>query len=589
MEERLRDTFRSEAARPLPPGFADRVVERLPDRAVGPGSRLRLVGALAAALALGAVLGGSVVLRLTMPPSPGQPSQSPLTSAPATATVGIDGFYGDGIPKVIDGEAVLRPSEASLRVATATDDTPFLVGGWYRTWVGGCLLLPSPPPPPPLRCAGGILSEGAEAPRAAPLRSDQLRLAIDRVAPPSGAVVLRVHTRDPRAAECVPASRAACERQVVVDQVVWTPADSSIAHANGPHDLLLRVERNTVSRAIIDADLVLPAFSLYGDGMVVWLEEQRLRTAHLDEAAVQGLLRRASEAIPMGELRLGPYARAEPGTTVTTFRLTTASGGRHVSVYAIEDPQQAADATVVERLRALDDDLRRRVVDFSSDNRSNARSFAPSLYRIVVRQQPGIDTQRPRYPGWPWPDRPWDRLAERAGDTARVGEVTAAEVRALGPGGEAILSRTFDGPGDTELVLFARPLLPDEVAAGLGIRQVVTGGAIYTEGAYSYVELSEASRPSDAEPSYRWRRQLRGAIDFGALHLPAGRYRVVSYQRPCAAACPWLDAPRDRCEATFELAAGATAEAVVVLRPTEGCSIELSGASGARLRVRAGT
>jgi hypothetical protein len=35
--------------------------------------------------------------------------------------------------------------------------------------------------------------------------------------------------------------------------------------------------------------------------------------------------------------------------------------------------------------------------------------------------------------------------------------------------------------------------------------------------------------------------------------LPPGAYRLVSYQRPCAGNCDYLDPPTDRCETVLHL------------------------------------
>ena len=69
-------------------------------------------------------------------PIPPEGAEEP--SEPAIDT----GYHPGGIPKSIDGEPVLVGLDTQLRLAEATDDTPFLAGGF--SWSG------------PTICSGGI-------------------------------------------------------------------------------------------------------------------------------------------------------------------------------------------------------------------------------------------------------------------------------------------------------------------------------------------------------------------------------------------------------------------------------------------------
>jgi len=91
---------------------------------------------------------------------------------------------------------------------------------------------------------------------------------------------------------------------------------------------------------------------------------------------------------------------------------------------------------------------------------------------------------------------------------------------------------------------------PSAAAATLIVTQAFVGEGFYTEGAYAYVELFDASgallqRAETTE--YRLEQEL------ARFTVAAGRYDVRSYVRSCEAACPLLDAPTAACTATIDL------------------------------------
>jgi hypothetical protein len=133
-------------------------------------------------------------------------------------------------PRSIDGPLVQTVSQAIARAEDATDQSPFLVGGWFRSVPLPCPApLPGTPPINPLvpHCERNTeldevptpLSYGATLPAV-----DVVLLDAD-IRVPIEPVVLRVHALDPGAAECPPADRATCERQLVVEAVAWTSAE----------------------------------------------------------------------------------------------------------------------------------------------------------------------------------------------------------------------------------------------------------------------------------------------------------------------------------------------------------------------------
>lgn len=147
-------------------------------------------------------------------------------------------------------------------------------------------------------------------------------------------------------------------------------------------------------------------------------------------------------------------------------------------------------------------------------------------------------------------------------DTARVMRIAAALLGAvvLGVGGSALA-------GDSD-----RRRAPD--TARLVVKgKFVDTGAHYIEGAFAYLVIRRRGAPRPVV-----RREYRGAIWLNKA-LPAGRYRLVSYVRPCGGICPdrkprpcresscpgpgGLDRPTDRCADDFRLRSGQTLRAVV--------------------------
>lgn len=142
---------------------------------------------------------------------------SPATASPSGA------LYADGIPSTLEGQPVLRPTEAAARAAASTDASPFLIGGWLTGWdpYTGC---PRPTGPE----ADQVLDQGfcgvylAETPvigQVGPVKLHfRVGLSDGRY---SGPVIVRVHTHDPLAVSCAAANQDACAHAVMVDALVW--------------------------------------------------------------------------------------------------------------------------------------------------------------------------------------------------------------------------------------------------------------------------------------------------------------------------------------------------------------------------------
>jgi D-alanyl-D-alanine dipeptidase len=115
-------------------------------------------------------------------------------------------------------------------------------------------------------------------------------------------------------------------------------------------------------------------------------------------------------------------------------------------------------------------------------------------------------------------------------------------------------------------VLAALPAAAEGAPGTLELRESVDRShGLYTEGSVSYVRVrSRAGKLVVARrvQGLRFRMQRR---------LRPGRYRVISYQRPCDGNCDRLDPPTDRCARRVRVLSGGLTELAVRVRPGHGC------------------
>jgi D-alanyl-D-alanine dipeptidase len=122
--------------------------------------------------------------------------------------------------------------------------------------------------------------------------------------------------------------------------------------------------------------------------------------------------------------------------------------------------------------------------------------------------------------------------------------------------------------GVVALSVLALQAVADAGPGTLDLQQALdTSRGSYVEGSVSYVRV----RSSEGElvvgrrvrkPRFRMRRRL-----------PAGRYRVISYQRPCDGNCGLLDPPTDRCAQPVRILSRGLTEVAVRVRPGRGCAM----------------
>lgn len=224
-EQRLRKWFAAEvqragadlAARPTV-GLVSVGVARRTARART--ALARLVATVAAVLVAGVVIGPRLGVIGTSPTASASPSAPPST-IPSVTPVST---YAGGIPTAIAGRPVLVGTAISNHIATAADDTPFLIGGQVERAELDCASPNSSPDIPLIGdgCGSGdSLFEPAVDGRSTPAFETSLVEASGVTLASSGLVVLRVHVHDAQATGCPPAWKQRCEQAVVVERVVW--------------------------------------------------------------------------------------------------------------------------------------------------------------------------------------------------------------------------------------------------------------------------------------------------------------------------------------------------------------------------------
>lgn len=116
--------------------------------------------------------------------------------------------------------------------------------------------------------------------------------------------------------------------------------------------------------------------------------------------------------------------------------------------------------------------------------------------------------------------------------------------------------------------LAASPAYAQAPRGKLDFRRVVTRP--YIEGSVSFLRVGDARGAlvvdESTGPRMRWRVRRR---------LPAGRYRLTSFERPCDGNCSVLDPPTDRCSRRITIIAHGRTGVRASVRPMRGCRIRV--------------
>ena len=160
------------------------------------------------------------------------------------------------------------------------------------------------------------------------------------------------------------------------------------------------------------------------------------------------------------------------------------------------------------------------------------------------------------------------RRAEPSVDTA-----TRTPLRVAAPRRSLSDVRLRSGIAAAALLLMVCAAPP---AAGQGrgtldyTRVLDTSGGVYIEGSISYL------RVRDGNGALVLARQEGPIVRFRVRRsLPAGRYRLTSFERPCDGNCSALDLPVARCSRRIKILAGGRTGVRTTVRPARGCRMSV--------------
>jgi hypothetical protein len=189
------------------------------------GSRSGVLAAAFSSVAIAAVLLAALALRPGLGTNPGAGAlatgTTPTSPTTAVTTAGSTPSATEpgqgGIPATVDGQPVLTGTAIADAISKSTDDTPFLIGGWFPA--GGyygpyCAALA----PGPASCTPYLLhlSEGSEdSVFVYPTTAATDILSYMATQP----VVMRVHTHDVRCTDLP--NLDGCSNRLVLEEIVW--------------------------------------------------------------------------------------------------------------------------------------------------------------------------------------------------------------------------------------------------------------------------------------------------------------------------------------------------------------------------------
>jgi D-alanyl-D-alanine dipeptidase len=131
--------------------------------------------------------------------------------------------------------------------------------------------------------------------------------------------------------------------------------------------------------------------------------------------------------------------------------------------------------------------------------------------------------------------------------------------------------RTLAAVAVTSMLALAAPSALAQGSTGeLDFRRVLElSGGPYIEGSVGFLRVVDRQGTpvvEESTQSVRWRVKRP---------LPAGRYRVTSFERPCSGNCLFLDMPRERCSRRIRILAGGRTGVRSIVRPGRGCRMRV--------------
>jgi hypothetical protein len=248
------------------------------------------------------------------------------------------------------------------------------------------------------------------------------------------------------------------------------PTTGAIAHPTGAKDVVLRIEETGGMVVVEMTATYTPTFTLYGDGTVVWRDNQApppdvgdnlfratpLSIAKLDEASIQALLQ---EAIGPGGLSVANGSYGAVGGDIPATVFTVNAGNlpepKRVEVIGLSPDMHPQNLQVITALAGFAEKLR------TFEKLVSAQPYVPAGFRGVL-----IPTEQAFGPvvKWPWKDvSPKDFGGDN--ELSRIKDLTAEQVAAIGIDDIAGGVSGFVLQDSDDLYSFAvRPLLPDELS-----------------------------------------------------------------------------------------------------------------------------
>jgi hypothetical protein len=215
----LRDLADAVPTAPIHPTPTSRVQHARPRaRAALPLGSLLAAGLIVVAAVLIAPHVGSTAT--TSSPSPsGGASASPTARPTVTPSASPNpSRYDDGIPRIWEGQPVLRGQAAIDAANASTDKSSFLVGFWAGIEMPhGCVALGAGDNA--LYLCGGMGDVGDQPGVISSALGKALRVDTSAVAP--GPVIARVHTHDPSMMNCPASYAVGCEHTMIGEAIVW--------------------------------------------------------------------------------------------------------------------------------------------------------------------------------------------------------------------------------------------------------------------------------------------------------------------------------------------------------------------------------
>jgi hypothetical protein len=250
----------------------------------------------------------------------------------------------------------------------------------------------------------------------------------------------------------------------------------TVEHKTGSTDIVLRYSEGGGFVMPAFQATQAPYFTLYGDGTVVFRNPMLdlppaqgsvapfnpLRTATLTEDQVQSLL---VQALGEGGLAAARARYENPMVAdAGTAEFTIDAGGitKTVSIYALGmESQGGADAPA----RAAFQKLAARLSDFDQGGTFPSQVYAPTSYRAILLESPGIVA--PDIRDWPWPGVKVDEFKADADPnglqfphrTMTADEIGQLKLTGIEGGFQGLVLKD---PAGKLYTLSARPLLPGD-------------------------------------------------------------------------------------------------------------------------------